>query len=100
MRLPRARGVDGMAGKGVGKAIASCLVAVAVATLGVPVTSFAQGRYYEGRYRQPYHCEYQHHRRATYVRPMMYDRYRTRDSYDYERIHRHSKGRTALVIAG
>jgi hypothetical protein len=87
-----------MVGKSMKKMIAAGLVAVV--TLGVPVTSSAQSRYYEDHDRRPYRCEYRHDRRATYARPVVYDRYRAHDSYDYERVHRRSKARTALMIAG
>jgi hypothetical protein len=98
MLVLRARGVDAMVGKSMKNTIAASLVALVA--LGVPVTSSAQSRYYEDHYRRPYRCENRHDSRAPYAGPVVYDRYRARDSYYYERVHRRSKARTALMIAG
>src|SRR5215475_8502391 len=98
MLVLRARGVDAMVGR-MKKTIAASIVALT--TLGVPATSFAQGRYYyEDNYRRSPRCERRHDARAEYARPWASDSYRARNSYSYERYHRRSNARTALTIAG
>ena len=73
---------------------------VALVTLGVPVTSSAQGRYYGESYRRSAHCERRYDGRVTYERPVVYERYRTRDRYYVERSHRRSRANAALAIVG
>jgi hypothetical protein len=76
-----------MGGNSLKNTIAASLVALV--TLGVPVTSFAQGRYYDDTYRRSPRCEHRYYSHPTYAR----------HSYYYERDHR-SKAKTALMIAG
>ena len=73
---------------------------VALVTLGVPMTSSAQSRYADdcrrpARYEQRYYSS-----RTTPSRQVVYERSRVRNSYQYERVHRRSKTKSALAIAG
>src|SRR5262249_18294989 len=83
-QMLRLRGVDDMLENGLGKTLAAGLVTLV--TLGVPVTSSAQGRYDGDRDRRADRCDNRGNRRVTYARPMVYDRYRARDSYYGDRI--------------